>query len=294
MVSRTRTRVPGVRCEGAGDLVAEVHRVGVPERRGEEDDEDARDLCRLERPADSGAQLVVPGMRPSTCSCGRALRRMRSRMASPTATPMPCSTPTSDHREQRHRGQAELEEVEAGDGDADRAGGRAGCATKIKMAASVARGTSLSTSANGMSRTMTSGRPERAGLGPAAGRDDGAGARRAGVDRERAHQPGHARCRRRRRGSRGPRPRRSRPARRRPGSWPRSGSRRRAPPRRPAAPGSRAWTTTARSARGAGAPVSIVPRTATPWACRSRGRHERRGADQADQRRRGCDGRRAR
>ena len=41
----------------------------------------------------SGTQLVVPGIMPSTCSFGRALSRVRSRIASPTATAMPCSTP---------------------------------------------------------------------------------------------------------------------------------------------------------------------------------------------------------
>ena len=41
----------------------------------------------------SGPQLVVDGMQPRTY--GRALRRVRSRIANATATAMPCSTPTS-------------------------------------------------------------------------------------------------------------------------------------------------------------------------------------------------------
>ena len=80
-----------------------------------EHDQDARHLRAAG--LSSGAQLVVPAMRPSTCSWGRAVSRILSRMARPTATAIPCSTPISTTASQRHRGQPELEEVEAEDGD---------------------------------------------------------------------------------------------------------------------------------------------------------------------------------
>ncbi len=47
------------------------------------------------RRSSSGAQLVVPGIRPSGCRLARLEIRVRSRIAKPTATPIPCTTPTN-------------------------------------------------------------------------------------------------------------------------------------------------------------------------------------------------------
>ena len=177
------------RGQGRRHLLAEVDGVGVPERRGEEDGEDPGQLCRVgvggqRRPAGAARR------RARARGAGRALRRIRSRMASTTATAMPCSTPISTTA-------SSVTAARANSKRSKRAMATRSCtwksrsATKIRMAASVASGTSLSTPANGMSRTHDRGRAERAGLGAPAGRGDRAGPRRAGVDRERADQAGH-------------------------------------------------------------------------------------------------------
>ena len=69
-------------------------------------------------------------------------------MASTTATAMPCSTPTSATVSSVISGQRELDQVEAGDGpQVTRLKSRP--ATKIRMAARVASGTSLRIPARG-------------------------------------------------------------------------------------------------------------------------------------------------
>lgn len=77
---------------GGGELGPEVGGVGVPDRCGEQHDEYAGNLLRVSGPL-TGAQLVVAGMRPRTCNWGREVSRVRSRVASPTATPIPCCMP---------------------------------------------------------------------------------------------------------------------------------------------------------------------------------------------------------
>ena len=64
-------------------------------------------------------------------------------------------------------------------------------AMKMRTAASVASGTSLSTPAIGIRSNHDGRRPEQAGLGATPGRDHSAGPRRAGVDGERSDQAGH-------------------------------------------------------------------------------------------------------
>src|SRR5450755_1289181 len=97
-----------------------------------------------------GAQLVVCGMRPRTCSCGRALRRVRSRIASATATPIPCSTPTNATA-------SRVITARANSNGSNRAIARRSRAWKIRAAtnsstpAKVATGTSFSSPAAGTS-----------------------------------------------------------------------------------------------------------------------------------------------
>ena len=114
-VSSTRTARARRAAECAGHLVAEVHRVGVPERRGEEDDEDAGQLGRVDvgrerRPAGGAREppehvQLRAGAQSDPVEDGQPDRDADALLH-----------PDEGHGEQRDRGQPELEEVEAGDG----------------------------------------------------------------------------------------------------------------------------------------------------------------------------------
>ena len=120
MASRTNTRAG----PGASARAARPHRGSAPRWRTRA----AWRTARRGHPAPvrrwtsgrAGVQLVVPGMRPRTCNWGRELRRMRSRMARPTATAMPCSTPISTTARSVTAASPNSKTVEAGDGDAGR------------------------------------------------------------------------------------------------------------------------------------------------------------------------------
>ena len=165
--STTSRGVPSARASEAFELRAEVDRVGVPERSREQHGQHGGDLGGVLVDARAGAQLVVPGIRPSTWSCGRALRRVRSRIASPTATPMPCSTPT----------RATVSSVTTASANSKRSNRaiatrsrrwKIRVATKMSTPASVASGTSLSSPAAGIERQQRRRRAEarRAGVRP--------------------------------------------------------------------------------------------------------------------------------
>ena len=128
-------------------------------------------------------------MRPRTKVSGRALRRVRSRMASPTATAMPCSTPTTATTTSVIRARKNSQ-VEKRMMRSRSRPWKIRVATKMSTAAKVARGTSVRRPAAGMRATMTSGGAESGGLGPAPGGRHGRRAGRAGVDGEGSDQSG--------------------------------------------------------------------------------------------------------
>ena len=203
-------------------------------------------------------------MRPRTCSCGRALRRVRSRIASPTATAIPCSTPTN----------ATVSSVitaSANSNGSKRAIASRSRPWKIRAAmnsstpASVATGTSLSSPAAGTSNDDRGRRAETGCLRAAGRGGHRRGPRRARVDRETPRRGRPRCCRRRRRGSRGRRRPRSRPGPRTRASSPPTGSR--PPARRPPAIGAHA------TERRAGQTDQPEPRRTVSHRCPAPRRH---------------------
>ena len=242
--------MPGLAAECRDHLVAEVHRVGVPERRGEQEDEDAgqlggRGLGRQRRPTGG------PRQTSQHVQLGARAQSDPVQDGQPDRDTDALLHPDEDHGEQRHRGQPELEEVEAGDGaqigrleepdrDVDQDGGQR---RERHVLEDIGDGDEQD-DRRGPPRALRPGCGRRRWRRPRCG----AGWRRPGT----SPRGPRARCPRRRRRSHARRRRRSRPDRRRRAWSPPSGSRRPARPRPPAAPGSRASTTTTRSARGAG------------------------------------------
>ena len=116
MASRTKARTgPGPPLERRRHLVAEVHGVGVPDRRGEEGDEDAGHLfgARVQRralpargPRDAPEHVQLrPGAEADAVEDGQADGDADALLH-----------PDQHDGEERHRRQPELEEIEAGDG----------------------------------------------------------------------------------------------------------------------------------------------------------------------------------
>ena len=106
--------MPPAPASAARDLVAEVDRVGVPERRGEEEDQDAGLLHRIRlsrqrrptgRPRHAPEDVELrPGTESDAVEDGQ-----------PDRDADPLFHPDQHDHEQRDRRQRELEQVEAGD-----------------------------------------------------------------------------------------------------------------------------------------------------------------------------------
>ena len=117
MVSRTSTRVAGPASARARvDLLAEVDGVGVPERRGEEDDEDAGLLRGVGRRPRAASSWSCPGHAPEHVELGPGAQADPVEDGQPDGDGDALLHADEHHGEQRDRGQRELEEVEAGDG----------------------------------------------------------------------------------------------------------------------------------------------------------------------------------
>ena len=188
--SSTSTRTSGTPASAPTTSSRKCGRVGVPERGGEEEDEDAGDhfgvgIGRTRRPT-GGARNAT---RARGAAGGRS-SRIRSRMASPTATPIPCSTPTRatvksvmaarpNSKRSKRSMAARFAPVEEPDRDEDQDGGQR------------RQGNVLQDVRERDEDDHRRCGAEWARLGPAARGGDGAGAGRAGVHRERPHEPRH-------------------------------------------------------------------------------------------------------